>query len=127
MPYGPSRFKRFFGIQKSKLPYLFGTELEQERKTASMPFEKTSHSSIGKRLETKLAKKYPSNATIHERFGNQDITFLTDEQGIAIQLFIGKRKEDGHIRGDRFSRRIIKDASGKIIRTHWDRMGKIGG
>lgn len=91
-----------------------------------MPFEKMSHSSIGKRLEAKLAKKYAANATFHERFGNQDITYLTDDQGQVVQLYLGKRKDDGNIKGERFSRRIVKDASGKILRTHWDRMGKVG-
>jgi len=88
--------------------------------------EKMSHSSLGKRLEAKLAKKYAASSTFHERFGNQDITYLSDEQGLAIQLYIGKRNADGNILGERFSRRMVKDASGKIIKSHWDRMGKIG-
>lgn len=91
-----------------------------------MPVEKMSHSSLGKRLEAKLAKKYAPTTTFHERFGAQDITYVTDDQGLPIQLYIGKRKEDGNILGERFSRKIVKDSAGKVLRTHWDKMGKVG-
>jgi hypothetical protein len=48
----------------------------------------------------------------------------TDKDGNAIQLFIGKAKDDGTIKGDRYSRTIIKDREGKVIKDYWERKGK---
>ena len=49
----------------------------------------------------------------------------TDEEGNALLLFIGEAQADGHIKGDRFARRLLKDSAGKIVKDHWDYKGKV--
>lgn len=80
---------------------------------------------IGKSLEAKLNKKYTPDSTIDALFKGNDITFITNENGEPITLYIGKRKENGDISGDRFSRRIKKREGDKIVDSHWDRQGKV--
>lgn len=61
---------------------------------------------------------------IYQRFKEKDIAFKTDEKGNPVLLFIGKRGEDGLVRGERFARRLAYDKEGKIIKDHWDNKGK---
>ena len=49
----------------------------------------------------------------------------TDETGNAMLLFIGKADENGQIRGMRFSRRVVKDPSGRVLKDHWDNQGSV--
>jgi hypothetical protein len=71
-----------------------------------------------------LSKQYQPDSKIDRVFKSYDLTFVTNEEGNPIQLFIGKRKPDGNIKGDRYSRVLKKDESGKIIKDHWDLKGK---
>lgn len=80
---------------------------------------------IGAELEKKLSKLYEPSSTIEATFKGNDITILTNKDGEAVTLFIGKRKENNAIAGERYSRRIVKDKEGKIIKSHWDNQGKI--
>jgi hypothetical protein len=72
----------------------------------------------------KINKKFEPDTWVQLKFRSYDIALKTDEEGNAIQMFIGKLKEDGMIRGERYSRRIIKDSEGNILKQHWDRKGK---
>ncbi len=58
-------------------------------------------------------------------FGRYDVAFKTDEEGNPILMFMGKADERGIIKGDQFARRLVKDASGKIVKDHWDYKGKV--
>src|SRR3546814_8330334 len=62
----------------------------------------------------------PSSLSYIQHRG-KDVAFKTDPDGIPVQLFIGRLKENGNIAGERYSRRIIKNSDGKIIKDHWDR------
>lgn len=80
---------------------------------------------IGAILEKKLSKIFEPSSNIDLSFKGNDLTILTNEQGEAVTLFIGKRKNNGNISGERYARRLVKDENGKIIKSHWDNKGKI--
>ena len=81
---------------------------------------------VGEKLEKKLSKQYAPSERIDEIFMRYDLTFLTNETGDPVVLFIGQRQPDGTIKGDRFARRLLRDATGKITKSHWDYKGRIG-
>ncbi|MBC6608113.1 hypothetical protein H8B13_14900 [Hymenobacter sp. BT188] len=76
-------------------------------------------------LFDKLNKIYEPSATIDDVFKGHDITFVTNENGEPVMLFIGKRRPDGVIIGERY-KRTIKRASGdaQAAASHWDLKGK---
>jgi hypothetical protein len=71
-----------------------------------------------------LRKPYEPSTLINMRFKGNDIAFKTDKDGNAILLFIGKLKEDGSIKGERYARTLKYDREGKIIKDHWELKGK---
>ena len=75
-------------------------------------------------LIKKLAKTYEPSTLIHDTFRGNDIAFKTDADGNAIQLFVGKRGEDGTIKGERYVRTLKNDPTGKRIKDHWEAKGK---
>lgn len=75
-------------------------------------------------LLKKLSRKYEPSAMVHDRFRGNDLAFKTDEAGNPVQLFIGKLKEDGTIKGDRYARTLKHGKNGKAFKDHWDRKGK---
>lgn len=70
-----------------------------------------------------LGKQYEPSAFIERKFQRFDLGFKTDAEGLPIVLFMGTKDETGRIRGRRYARRIVKDASGRIIKDHWDDKG----
>lgn len=72
-----------------------------------------------------LNKIYQPSSMVAKRLGRHDLTFQTDETGRPILLFMGQADEQGKIKGERFSRRLVTDADGKIIKDHWDNHGKV--
>jgi hypothetical protein len=81
---------------------------------------------INDKLEKKLSKLYQPSSRIDEVFLGNDITIISNERGEAIHLFIGKRNEDGSIKGEHYARRIQREAgSDRIIKSHWDNKGKV--
>lgn len=81
---------------------------------------------LSPRLEAKLSKLYKPDARIEDNYNGKDITFITNEFGEAVTLFIGKRREDGAISGERYVRRIVrKPNSQEIQKSHWDLKGKV--
>ncbi|QRR00109.1 hypothetical protein [Dyadobacter sandarakinus] len=79
---------------------------------------------IGDKLLKELSKKYQPDSMINSRFERYDLAFKTDSEGNPILLFIGTLKPDGQVRGNRFVRNIIRDASGKVLKDHWDHKGR---
>lgn len=75
-------------------------------------------------LVKKLSKKHEPSTLIHDRFRGADIAFKTDADGNAMQLFVGKRTEDGTIKGERFVRTLKHDKAGNRIKDHWEAKGK---
>jgi hypothetical protein len=74
-----------------------------------------------------LSKTYASSSLINSSYKNNDISFKTDNDGNPILFFIGKRREDGTIKGERYARTLKHDKDGRIIKDHWELKGKAGG
>jgi hypothetical protein len=79
---------------------------------------------IGEKLLKVLGKIYPAGQMINQKFERYDVSFKTDQEGNPVLLFIGKADANGRINGERFTRVLIKDKSGQIIKDHWDAKGK---
>ena len=73
---------------------------------------------LGETMLKKISKKYERDTMVHLKYKGYDMALKTDADGNAILLFIGQAQEDGHIRGDRFARRLLKDADGNILKDH---------
>jgi hypothetical protein len=74
-------------------------------------------------LDAKLSKTYEPSATIDDVFKGHDITFVTNAAGEPVTLFIGKRKPNGQIAGERYVRTIRRGADGTVTGSHWDLKG----
>lgn len=75
-------------------------------------------------LQKKLSKKYDPSTMLEMKYKGYDLSFKTDEEGNAILLFIGKKTEQGTIKGERYARTLKKDREGKIFKDHWELKGK---
>lgn len=71
-----------------------------------------------------LRLTYEPDSMIERPFKNYYAAFKTDEAGRPILLFLGKKVEDGRIKGERYARRLKIDKEGKIIKDHWEHKGK---
>ena len=71
-----------------------------------------------------LARTYAKSTLINTAYKKKDISFKTDEEGNPVLLFIGKRTEDGHIRGQRYARTLKRESEGNIVKDHWEMKGK---
>lgn len=80
---------------------------------------------LGERLLKHLNKKYEPLQLVAFRFGRYDVATKTDEEGNPVLVFIGKADERGIIKGDQFTRRLLKDATGAVVKDHWDHKGKV--
>ena len=81
---------------------------------------------LNQSLLLKLSKKYEPSAMIDLKFRGKDLSFKTDDEGNPIVLFIGKMQLDGKIKGERFTRTLVRDMHGYLIKDHWDLKGKTG-
>jgi len=80
---------------------------------------------LGEAILKLLNKKtYMPSAMVEARFMRYDLMFKTDENGMPILLFMGKKDEKGNIKGERFARRLKYDENGKLIKGHWEHKGK---
>ena len=79
---------------------------------------------LGEDLIKKINRKFEPSAMVPMQYRNNDLVVRTDKEGNAVQLFIGKANEEGVIKGDRYSRSIIRDREGKVIKDYWERKGK---
>jgi hypothetical protein len=78
------------------------------------------------KLEEKLNKTYAPSSRIDDIFKGNAITFITNEAGEPVTLFIGKRNPDGSINGERYVRRIQREEGSNVIKkSHWDNKGKV--
>ncbi|MBA9077019.1 MULTISPECIES: hypothetical protein [Rufibacter] len=81
---------------------------------------------LSPKLEAKLAKPYAPSSRIDDVFAGNDLTFITDENGRAVTLFIGRRRPDGSISGERYVRRFKYEADGTTVKSsHWEGKGKV--
>lgn len=75
-------------------------------------------------LIKKLSAKFPPGEMSDFKYRGKDATIKADEAGNAILLFLGKRMENGHIKGERYARRLLFDGDGKTLKEHWEMLGK---
>ncbi|RNI25723.1 hypothetical protein [Rufibacter latericius] len=81
---------------------------------------------LSPKLEAKLSKTYEPDSRVDDVFAGNDLTFITDKQGHPITLFIGKRKPDGSITGERYVRRLKFAPDGiTLASSHWENKGKV--
>ncbi|WP_207432342.1 hypothetical protein [Sabulibacter ruber] len=81
---------------------------------------------LNPRLEARLSKISQPDARIDDVFAGNDLTIITDKQGHAVTLFIGKRRPDGSINGERYVRRMKFEADGVTLKSsHWEAKGKV--
>lgn len=80
--------------------------------------------SLGDALQKKINGKFEPASKVTLRYRGQDIVLITDAEGNAVQLFLGRRTEDGTIKGDRYTRTLKYDDNAKRIKDHWERKGK---
>lgn len=80
--------------------------------------------SLSDDLLKKINKKFEPSSTVPLRFKSFDLVVVTDKEGNAIQLFLGKANEDGVIKGDRYARTLKYNRDGSLIKDHWERKGK---
>ena len=80
--------------------------------------------SLGDELVKKLAKKFEPSSKVSLHFRNYDLVVITDKEGNAVQLFMGKADDQGNIKGDRYARTLKYDREGKLLKDHWERKGK---
>ncbi|WP_026462492.1 hypothetical protein [Adhaeribacter aquaticus] len=77
-------------------------------------------------IENRLAKKYASSSRLDDVYNGKDLTYITNQNGDPVTLFIGKRNPDGSIAGERYVRRIQYAPDGlTIVKSHWDFKGKV--
>lgn len=81
---------------------------------------------LNPKLQQVLAKIYAPQERFDLKLLGKDITYITNELGEPITLFIGNRREDGSITGERYVRRIVrKPGSREILKSHWENKGKV--
>ena len=81
---------------------------------------------IHPKLEEKLNKTYEPSARIEDVFKGNAITFITNDAGEPVTVFIGKRNPDGSIHGERYVRRIQRETGSTLIKkSHWENKGKV--
>ena len=86
--------------------------------------KQTTTMSLGADLQLKLSRRYEPSSLVHFHFRGKDVAVQTDAEGNPMVAFIGKRDEAGRIRGQRYSRTLKADASGRVVKDHWDLKGK---
>lgn len=79
---------------------------------------------LNQSLLLKLSKRYEPSSMVDMKFKGKDLSFKTDEEGNPVVLFIGKARPDGKIKGERYTRTLLRNAQGFFIKDHWDLKGK---
>ena len=80
--------------------------------------------SLGDDLLKKINKKFDPSTKVSMRYRSYDLLLVTDKEGNAIQLFMGRENDQGIIKGDRYARTLKYDREGKLIKDHWERKGR---
>lgn len=81
---------------------------------------------LNPKLEKLLNQVYAPKERYDTKLLGKDISYITNERGEPVTLFIGKRREEGNITGERYVRTIIrKPGSMDILKSHWELKGKV--
>ncbi|HEU5145661.1 MAG TPA: hypothetical protein VFT90_03065 [Chryseosolibacter sp.] len=79
---------------------------------------------LNQSLLLKLSKRYAPSSMVEMKFKGKDLSFKTDEEGNPVVLFIRKALPDGKIKGERYTRTLVRNAQGFFIKDHWDLKGR---
>ncbi|GAA4744417.1 hypothetical protein [Flavisolibacter ginsenosidimutans] len=79
---------------------------------------------LGDDILKKINKKFEPSSNVPMRYRNYDLLLITDKEGNAVQLFMGKANAEGIIKGNRYARTLKYDRDGRLIKDHWERKGK---
>ena len=79
---------------------------------------------LSEELVKLLRKKYEPSSMVNSRYKGNDIAFKTDKDGNPVQLFVGRKDEEGMIKGHRYVRILKHDKDGNVVKDHWDLKGK---
>ena len=79
---------------------------------------------LGPQILKILEKKYESESMVYTTFNSHDLAFKTDNEGNPVLLFLGKMNDKGQVRGLRYTRTVIKNPAGQVIKDHWELKGK---
>lgn len=71
-----------------------------------------------------LNKKYDPNSIIELSYKRYDLSLKTDSNGYGILLFMGKRNQQGIVKGNRFGRTLKFKDDGTVLKDHWELKGK---
>ncbi len=78
---------------------------------------------LGQKILKVVSQTYEADTLIERHVGRHALAFKTDEFGRPVLLFLGRAGEHG-IKGERYTRRLVTDAAGKVVKDHWDNKGK---
>lgn len=79
---------------------------------------------LGDDILKKINGRFEPAAKIALRYRSYDLVLVTDKEGNAVQLFMGKANADGVVKGNRYARTLKYDRDGRLIKDHWERKGK---
>ena len=78
---------------------------------------------LGEQILKILNKKYEPSSLIETKFQRYDLAFKTDRDGLPVVAFLGRKDEQGNIRGERFARRLKQLLNGTIVKEYWEYKG----
>ena len=79
---------------------------------------------LNESLLLKLAKKYEPSSMLNMKFRGIDLAVKTDREGNPVVVFVGRKQADGKIKGERYTRTLLRDGNGNLVKDHWDLKGK---
>lgn len=80
--------------------------------------------SLGDDILKKINRKFEPSTKVSLWYKTYDLILITDKEGNAVQLFMGKANNEGVIKGDRYARTLKYNREGHLIKDHWERKGK---
>jgi hypothetical protein len=79
--------------------------------------------SIGPGLLKLLQRVYAPSSMVDLRYRGLELKVRTDAHGEPVLLFIGRRQDDGRIKGERYVRTLVHAHDGIRIKDHWELKG----
>lgn len=81
---------------------------------------------LNPKLMKVLDKTYEPQERYDQKLLGKDITYITNEHGEPVTLYIGQRQQDGSINGERYVRRLVRQpGSLEIQKSHWENKGRV--
>lgn len=71
-----------------------------------------------------LHRTYDPDTMVELRYKTFDLSLKTDKDGNPILLFMGKRNDQGIVKGERYARTLKYNQDGTVLKDHWELKGK---